>query len=81
MLAIKGGVVVMSDKRTFVCADCDHRFEVPYGAGRPGECPSCHGTNVGRAAEDRGPRSGGRGRGQCNRGRRRQRGRSTQPAE
>jgi len=35
MIVIKGGVVAMSDGRTFVCRDCDHRFEAPHGAGRP----------------------------------------------
>lgn len=43
MLVFKGGPIVMWNVRTFECADCGKRFEAPYGGGRPGECPHCHG--------------------------------------
>ena len=58
MIVIKGGVVAMSDGRTFVCRDCDHRFEAPHGAGRPARCPSSSSTNFGRAAEEHSQRGG-----------------------
>lgn len=68
--------------RRFTCADCGHTFEVAYGTGTPGAamtCPQCGGSNIHRAAEDRGnaraqgdtsrgPSSAGRGRGGAGRG-------------
>ena len=75
-LEIKGGEVKMT-ARKFTCYDCQHNWEVPYGTSKPQECPSCKGTNVHRAPEDRGPgrksRRGqrgqrARGRGGANRG-------------
>ena len=71
MIIFKGGNIKMSDKRTFVCADCEHRFQVPYGTQRPQECPSCHSHNIHRAPEERGGRRWGRqgfGRGQSDKG-------------
>jgi hypothetical protein len=64
MLVLKGGNVAMIEKRVFECMDCGHRFECPYGTGRPQECPSCRSGNVCRATEDRG------GGARCRRGRR-----------
>ena len=80
MLVIIGGVVTMTSRRVFECRDCGHRFEVPYGTGRPVECPSCQSGNFCRAGDDRGWGGDGRGAGQgrCRRMRRRGRGGSGQ---
>lgn len=52
------------DMRIFKCYDCGHKWELPYGGGRPSECPECKSTNFHRSLEDRGnARGGGRGRG------------------
>lgn len=67
-LKIEGGEIEMTTRK-FTCYDCQHTWDIPYGTGRPQECPSCKSTNIHRAEEDRGyarNRGGGRGR---NRGR------------
>lgn len=62
-LRIEGGVVKMMEKY-FTCYDCKNEWTVPYGAGRPSECPKCKGTNIHRSQQDRGwARRGGFGRG------------------
>jgi len=71
-LVFRGGTVMEVNVRTFECADCGARFQAAYGAARPAECPSCHGRNFHRAAEERGGRfgprpGGGPGRGCCRR--------------
>lgn len=59
----------MTAKRKFRCADCDHTWEIPYGTGRPANCPKCESKNIHRAEEDRGyARQGGAGRGPCRKG-------------
>jgi predicted DNA-binding protein (UPF0251 family) len=61
-LKIKGGVYTMAGMKKFRCYDCSHTWEVPYGTGRPKECPQCKNANIHRAEEDRGyARSGGPG--------------------
>lgn len=71
-LVFKGGTVTMAEMRTFRCNECEGRFEVPRGAGRPDKCPSCgsadlcraDGTGRGRRCRRRagaGPLSGGGG--------------------
>jgi len=63
-LRIEGGEVTMEILkvvRVFRCSDCSHSWELPYGGGRPAECPACKSRNIHRAEEDRGPRFGGRG--------------------
>jgi predicted Zn-ribbon and HTH transcriptional regulator len=52
-LKIEGGVVKMMEKH-FVCYDCKHEWVLPYGSGRPNECPECKSLNIHRAAQDRG---------------------------
>ena len=47
-LTIKGGDFEMT-YRKFTCHDCSHNWELPYGTGRPKECPSCKSTNIHRA--------------------------------
>jgi len=73
---IEGGNV-MVNKRTFVCSDCQHRWSLSFGTGRPNECPSCKSANIHRAEEERGATGagpgcgggagvgGGRGKGRC----------------
>ena len=52
-LRIKGGAVRMMEKH-FSCYDCKHEWTLPYGTGRPNECPQCKSANIHRAQEDRG---------------------------
>jgi len=69
-LKIEGGVYKMAGMRRFKCYACNHEWEVPYGTGRPQECPQCKSTDIHRAEEDRGyARRGGPGygRGRCGR--------------
>ncbi len=65
-LKIEGGVVKMIE-RYFICYDCKNEWTLPYGAGRPNECPKCKSANIHRAPKDRGwsIRGPGRGRGRC----------------
>ena len=60
-LRIEGGVVEMAEKRAFECADCEHVWEVPFGTGRPAECPACQSKDFRRAQEAAG-QGGGRRR-------------------
>ena len=65
-LKIEGGEFEMAATRKFRCYDCQHSWELPYGTGRPGNCPSCKSDNIRRAEEDRGYARGfGRGQGGC----------------
>ncbi|MFH1379741.1 MAG: DUF134 domain-containing protein [bacterium] len=67
-LKIEGGVIKMME-RHFECYECKKEWTLPYGVGKPHECPECKSTNVHRASQERGgARSGfghgfGRGRG------------------
>jgi len=78
-LTIKGGIVKMME-RHFICYDCKHEWKLPYGSGRPADCPECKKTNIHRSPQDRGwarggghgpkaaqGRGDGRGRGHCRR--------------
>ena len=68
-LKIEGGKFEMAAMRKFRCYDCQHSWELPYGTGRPENCPSCKSGNIRRAEEDRGYARGvGRGQGGCCRG-------------
>jgi predicted DNA-binding protein (UPF0251 family) len=65
-LKIEGGEFEMAAMRKFKCSDCQHTWELPYGMGRPQDCPSCKSGNIHRAQEDKGyVRGSGRGRGRC----------------
>ncbi|MEW6530932.1 MAG: DUF134 domain-containing protein [Thermodesulfobacteriota bacterium] len=59
-LRVEGGVVKMAEQRTFLCDQCQHTWSVPFGTGRPGECPACKGSSIHRS-EHGGGRSGERG--------------------
>ncbi len=63
-LRIEGGVIDMADGRIFSCRQCGHKWNEPYGTGRPASCPGCRSRNIARAEEDRGA---GKGRGGCRR--------------
>jgi len=68
-LKIEGGEFEVAEMRKFGCDDCQHSWELPYGTGRPGNCPSCKSGNIHRAQEERGyAREVGRGQGRCCRG-------------
>lgn len=60
-IRIQGGTVRMPEHRIFECTDCEQRWEVPFGTGRPKVCPQCKGINLQRADPQRGP-LGARGR-------------------
>ena len=62
-LKIEGGEFEMAAMRKFKCSDCQHTWELPFGTGRPQDCPSCKSGNIHRAEGDRGY-PGGLGRGQ-----------------
>jgi len=51
-LRIQGGEIEMTEMRVFGCADCAHVWEVPFGTGRPAECPACQSKNFKRAQEE-----------------------------
>ncbi|MBS3918303.1 MAG: DUF134 domain-containing protein [Deltaproteobacteria bacterium] len=57
-LKIEGGEFEMAERRKFKCYDCQHTLELPYGTGRPENCPSCKSGNIRRAEEDRGSARG-----------------------
>lgn len=81
-LRIEGGEIEMAEQRTFVCLECGHQWQLPFGTGRPAECPECHSGSIRRAEKqgvvgatpgsgrDSGPRMrGGRGPGSPDGGR------------
>lgn len=71
-LLIEGGNFTMEDLRTFTCDSCQHTWQIPYGTGRPQECPKCHCASLHRI--DGGQGSGqrhGRNAGHCMRAQRR----------
>lgn len=61
-IKIEGGNI-MTDQRTFQCSDCEHRWSLPYGTGRPGVCPSCQSRDIHRVPEERGQGRGRSGKG------------------
>lgn len=62
-LKVEGGEIEMLAQRKFRCSNCKHTWEIPYGTGRPVNCPSCKSRNIHRSEDDRGF-SEARGRGQ-----------------
>ncbi len=68
-LKIEGGEFEMASMRKFTCSNCKHTWELPYGTGRPQDCPSCKSVNIHREEDDRGYAKGfGRGQARCCRG-------------
>jgi predicted DNA-binding protein (UPF0251 family) len=70
-LRIEGGNFVMAEMRTFQCSNCRHTWQVPFGTGRPVECPNCHSREIRRAEEGHGAFRRGRGFGRSGGHRRR----------
>jgi len=64
-IKIEGGIYAMEDTREFRCSACQEKWLVPYGTGRPANCPKCGSKDVHRTAGDA-----------CQGGRRRQCGRA-----
>ena len=50
-LRIEGGTFRVDATRKFECAECHHSWEMPFGTGRPGGCPSCKSGNILRTTE------------------------------
>jgi uncharacterized protein len=70
-LKIQGGEFRMASMRIFRCHNCQHSWELPYGTGRPENCPSCKSGTIHRAEGNRGDaRGAGRRQGRCCRGNR-----------
>ncbi len=60
-LRIEGGAIEMAEKRTFGCRQCQHKWSVGYGTGRPAACPVCQSNNIARTEEERGVGRSGQG--------------------
>ena len=52
-LRIEGGEIEMAEQRTFVCSECRHEWQLPFGTGRPTECPQCSSADIRRAEKQR----------------------------
>jgi len=57
-LKIEGGDFDMANMRKFMCNNCQYSWELPYGTGRPKNCPSCKNGTIYRTDEDRGFKKG-----------------------
>jgi predicted DNA-binding protein (UPF0251 family) len=53
-LKIEGGDFEIAAMRKFTCYDCQHKWGLPFGTGRPENCPSCKSANIHRAQEGKG---------------------------
>jgi predicted DNA-binding protein (UPF0251 family) len=60
-LRLGGGCVSLRGARMFECGNCGHRWETPFGGGRPSACPECSGASI-RRTGGRGRRGRGSGR-------------------
>lgn len=54
-IKIQGGIykIVQERMKKFKCYECDFKWQIPYGTGRPGKCPKCSSLNIHRAEEDK----------------------------
>ncbi|MCJ7616930.1 MAG: DUF134 domain-containing protein [Desulfobacterales bacterium] len=51
-IKIEGGnYSIVSEKRIFICSNCNNRWEEPCGTGRPQNCPSCNDENFYRISD------------------------------
>ncbi len=66
-LQVEGGEIDMNAERSFKCANCNNQWDLPFGTGRPDNCPKCGSINFHRVDDARGGRggSGRRNRGGC----------------
>jgi phage FluMu protein Com len=77
VLRIEGGEIEVTRMRSFRCSACATMWEVPFGTGRPQECPRCKSVDFHRVPGNESPGRGrGRRLGPCARARR-----PTGPAE
>ena len=65
VLKIEGGTVEITRKREFECDTCRHKWNPPFGTGRPEACPKCSSHNIHCAG---GCHRTAAGRGDCFRG-------------
>ena len=50
-IRIEGGDFEMTTMRQFLCNNCEHTWEVPFGTGQRGidmDCPKCQSSNIHR---------------------------------
>ncbi len=50
-LRIDGGEIEMPEQRIFKCNHCQHVWDLPYGTGRPEECPKCQTRSICRVSD------------------------------
>ncbi len=60
-LRIEGGEIVMAEQRTFKCRQCQHIWGMPFGTGRPDNCPECKSKDICRSEGERGVGKSGQG--------------------
>ena len=41
-----GNYTLVEDSRIFVCQECNAKWEVALGTGRPGQCPTCSSQKI-----------------------------------
>jgi uncharacterized protein len=51
-LKIEGGEIEPGPTRSFECGECKHSWDLPFGTGRPQNCPACRGENIHRTEPD-----------------------------
>ena len=52
-IRIEGGnYKIVEETRSFVCDACDHRWDEPFGTGRPAVCPECGGDALYRVLKE-----------------------------
>lgn len=59
-LEIKGGEIEVVNQRSFLCGDCQQKWQVPYCTLRSAVCPQCESRNIHGDPKDRGPDAAGR---------------------
>jgi uncharacterized protein len=65
-LKIEGGEFEMASIRKFKCDKCQHIWELPYGTGRPENCPSCKSIHIRRSDKKMGCKKDlGKGESSC----------------
>jgi len=57
-LRIEGGEIEVSATRVFRCEQCEHTWDLPYGVGRPAECPACKSRSFRRCHGQQGQEEG-----------------------
>jgi len=67
VIRVEGGDVEVIAMRKFLCSQCGHTWEVPYGIARPAACPQCGSAAIHRHPSDRGGPGMRGGWGRCRR--------------